>query len=307
MTKKADHDKEMLQAANEALASHGLQIAMDGKIAVTLTSNIWKLTDVKNFGGPPKVVKITAFKTDDARHKYDRESKTAWLLSKTGLAPQISATVSHKDYGFLVMDAYDTDLYRIASNQQSSTADLRVDLVLEETQLLRIFYIAAKLGQEYGVIHGDLKLDQFLCNAKGEAIVLSDFQFAGHQDVGSALHGWNWVTKCCALEEIKHTKENREWFNVFQLWYWLIGWSVVLIRRTNSRKEELFPRSHATYPFTASELRLPAAYVDRMFEMYNAEAIRWNLDDGDRLPILLDPFSDPRYQAASNRYAFFHL
>lgn len=153
-----------------------------------------------------------------AREAYFLEFLENWYLHGRRIAPMMedawecplpikgAKRGSKENYGFLVMDRWDADLEKMAKNR---AADLKLqteftffdaDEGKESTyeiqyytpeEVVTMFQLAIVLGKA-GVIHGDLKPDQYLERKMGAEICVSDFGLSGGPRTKyQATMGWS--------------------------------------------------------------------------------------------------------------------
>lgn len=92
-------------------------------------------------------------------------------------------------HSFIVVDRWDSDMYALGALRMSQTKSS--SLVFTKSEIKRMFCLAFLLGV-FGIIHGDLKLDQYLQRNDGKLIVITDFGFSGGKGTPyKAELGWS--------------------------------------------------------------------------------------------------------------------
>lgn len=257
-----------VQAAKYApLEMNELHRGANGKVFVLCDSSATKHCK--------KVVKIVRYTTEAEKHFWDREVYMFRKLQASLFVPHLYDAFHCGGFGFIVLDRYATNMEKIGRAQ--AVPFKRADLyVYTEKQLLQMFDIAAKLGQVYGVIHGDLKPDQYLAaDSEAENMVVTDFGFSGDGEKYQAIHGWNWIPGCLARTVFDFTSlpeeqivDLKKWFNVFQLWWRFVGSGVLLVQKED-KKYYLLPRNPDRYPFSSiPQLAMPHTFVENMLNLY---------------------------------------
>lgn len=180
----------------------------------------------------PKIVKIII---NGQEETIAKEITIAQLLQHSGLTPSLDRVFNCGEYLFLVMDRYSENLEQRASKRfQDHKVILRtlegIDfpfnrLVFTEQEVSEMFRIAKELS-DMGIIHGDLKPNQFLWRKSDGKIVVTDFGFSGTTD-GSipAFRGWSWLKRCGNFQPLPPRKSDaapyKWYFNMYQIWSWM--------------------------------------------------------------------------------------
>lgn len=140
--------------------------------------------------GNPYILKVVPFIIEDEelenrREMFNREVFYLNLLQPLGITPKLYASWICEDCGYYVMDRWDGDLDSLMEKDlELITRITRTSLSLKipEDWWNRIKEILKILSSQ-GIIHGDLKLDQFLYRwldkeKKQIEICLTDFEFS---------------------------------------------------------------------------------------------------------------------------------
>ncbi len=216
-----------------------------------------------------KVVKIIFFPADEDEALQKREVENLMReiyifhkLNTSGISPRIFDAFGCGNYFNIVLERFGLNMWQVGREQvKSFEAQFafalfrnrlpsnffgvqKETLVYSDFQMRRLFDIAKELGSKYGVIHGDLRPDQYLyqvgANVKKLAgseknkIVVSDFGFSGTSTIEPgkwrAELGWHFQENCGALFQPlppvtdENNKERvlmyRNYYNIFQLWFY---------------------------------------------------------------------------------------
>lgn len=84
--------------------------------------------------------------------------------------------IVEQDHSFIVLERWDSDMEKLANSRKSKKSNNNP--VYQKSEILRMFCLAYILGQ-LGIVHGDLKADQYLQRNNGDLIVISDFGLSG--------------------------------------------------------------------------------------------------------------------------------
>lgn len=246
-----------------------------------------------------KIVKIIFHPDAEA---IRREVLIFQNLDQSGLTPHIYDHFTCPNYYFLVLERWNTNIlkraeaaYDIYKSKLKAVDPVTkwAPYVFLEQDLLDMFRIAYDLSQEHGILHGDLKPDQFL--VIGNKIVLTDFGLAGFvltPDEAAdpqfapllairAQRGWSWVGPCGHGQPLpptpKQAEEYRDYFNVYQLWSWFVfsPHPVPILR--NDRKTFAF-MSPLIFPFVSKShpYHVPALVRQQMMQ----DETQYGLDHG---------------------------
>lgn len=244
-----------------------------------------------------KVLKILMLNNKQDVQDIHREVYLFHKLNSTGITPHLYHTFSCGNYFYMVLDRAVSDMHRVMVQQSSDAraqiialyqklADHSEDkkrmslkdatyfadrtVLLSVDQLTRMFQIARDLGQQYGVIHGDLKPDQFLYmhEVMGKAdMLVTDFGLAGTLEEGRprAMAGWDFTVGCKRHRELPPPSVSKavqeayvKYFNIFQLalfFFSLDHDAVVLVLDP--------PRTWRMFPFG----KMPFAHPDHPFHI----------------------------------------
>ncbi len=277
-----------------------------------------------------KVVKIILVDKKEEADDLQRELYIFHLLQNTGLTPRIYRTFGCGTYFYIVLERFDMDMYKVGtlqwqnpmiraefSKQLDDTLPLdfanRGCLLYTKTQMARMFDIARELGEKYGVIHGDLKADQYLYrNNKGlwqsSDIVVTDFGFSGTstKEPGKwhAKLGWHHWAGCgstmplppLALDGDRKAQEAfAKGYNVFQLWFYFAYLSCyVWIIDETTKKFYYFP--HHEWTFAGTRWNVPPRIREGFFNLFRCPAI--TIDEyyedlsASSMPIYRGPLDD---------------
>lgn len=247
-----------------------------------------------------KIVKITWIQNRILSESVQREMYIFSRLHNSGLTPRIYDTFFCGSYFYILMQQLKSDMYDRALEQaqimqpklrelfMAITSDredwvryfLPYTVVYTQTQIQRMFNIAYELGAKYGIIHGDLKPDQYLTNDvkpfESKSIVVTDFGFSGTLEQGKwhAKYGWNHVKGCAAFERLPPPYESRriqeayvKWFNVYQLaYYFQYTKRITLVIDLDTKKLRMF---HYRSPSLYVALGIPLEFIQHFGRFCN--------------------------------------
>lgn len=234
-------------------------------------------------GSCEHVLKIIAIQHDTAKvHDYDlldlaiREPLFLHRLRNVKLKGKpITPTLQDAwicfPWFYVVMDKWDGDMDHLAREQAGDEPGV---LRFTYPQFLKMFQII-ELLTKLGIVHGDLKLDQFLQRNKGNDIVITDFGLAGDAaaaDNGKTMvyaprMGWSHSIGCPATKPIKEliaSPSLKRYFNAWQFESALAN-SHVLIDNPRTGEPMVFrgvkipPVVRSTFQKICTESRIPRA------------------------------------------------
>jgi hypothetical protein len=106
-----------------------------------------------------------------------------WLCSFPFVDPNILT-----QHSFILLDRWDSDMQKLAYARMSKPTNRPV---YRKSEIIRMFCLAYVLGL-LGIIHGDLKADQYLQRGDGKLIVITDFGMAGGEKTPYVAElGWS--------------------------------------------------------------------------------------------------------------------
>lgn len=103
----------------------------------------------------------------------------------SAIAPELKSTWKCNGMSFFLYPRYEGDMKALGEKQLEEDGRIKPSRVYQqvlftEPQLLRMFQLAKRLGQEFRVLHGDLRMEQYFYKSEGEDIVVADFGFSGY-------------------------------------------------------------------------------------------------------------------------------
>lgn len=139
------------------------------------------------------------------------------------------------EHSFIVLDRWESDMQKLALTRGKEM--FRRVAVYSKEELLMMFCLAYYLGKA-GIVHGDLKPDQYLQKGNGKNIVVTDFGFSGKS--GSpyvAEMGWSGKNATDPVGQLwscanfftkldydpKSQPDFPIWMNLMQLELYLVG------------------------------------------------------------------------------------
>jgi serine/threonine protein kinase len=265
-------------------------------------------------------MKITSIENDE---DLDRSIRDAYYLNflqnirlnSMPIVPQLLDTYAcgEKFMFAIVMDKYDSNmqnygihrfanyvLKRRKSVKSRQVPSDKTNLMFDDLQLVRMFQIAHLLSI-YGIIHADLKADQFLYKSSNKLIVLTDFGFAGDMLTHSAhaTHpgeynrkywepemGWPSESKfhACSMTGVSPASSPggarltdnfiiRLYLNVWQLTTWLETFCHTWIEIPETREIKLFGGFRLPDAFTRQITEFCPAYKPTDFSLMKPEEL----------------------------------
>jgi hypothetical protein len=164
-----------------------LEVCKDGELSDNKCSHKYALkitngedeNDLETSKRDPYFLRMLANEKLDGQYIVPRVYD-AWLCHDEGNTRAVYDSDEEEDeeepYNnlFVVMDRWDGDMEHYAKDSFSK----KDKWVYGRSELLRMFRLAARLGQ-LGIMHGDLKPDQYLERDLGGEISVTDFGFSG--------------------------------------------------------------------------------------------------------------------------------
>jgi hypothetical protein len=182
-------------------------------------------------GNCPYVTKVVDAKE---RPTADREIYFLRLLADSSVVPKlVRHWVCEVDKAsYLTLERFDGDITDLVRNNVAEHVPSRwgdtVACVLTAFQLNRIYEIAVELSNRR-VLHGDLKLDNFLYRVADRRLVVSDFGLSGflYPRFGDVAPKQGFTSAAHSCADI--STHFREYFNVWQLEAHLVSIGTVIV------------------------------------------------------------------------------
>lgn len=118
-------------------------------------------------------------------------------------APPLIKTWTCNDATFILYPKYDGDMKQLGEKRAAveiakkniPKSRIYAQVLLTVDELHRMFDLAKRLGQQYRVLHADLRIEQFFQKGGGKEILLGDYGFSGFFGAGKkpkyAIMGWH--------------------------------------------------------------------------------------------------------------------
>ncbi len=240
-------------------------------------------------GTASKIIKVVVVKQDEelvllfGKSIYERDLYLNGLVNAYEPYPAVAIYQDESflcgSYGYIVMDRYRTSMYEVAQRQSVGIPKTTLPIfVITESQLLQMFTIT-QLLTERNVIHGDLKLEQFLLPKGDDGMAVTNFSLAGYTERSTefpAILGWQPFGSRQARPDVASNTlplQNpliQSYFNVYQLMLYLQQRNlfVTLIKKNDNTLyyldrdvTKLFPDATSPFHIPARQLRALSRFL----------------------------------------------